>query len=230
MLTGLIPNEALFIVHSVIVTLFVLWALTRGKEMLIATICVFGILSNLFIIKQISLFGLYVVSTDVFAIGSIIGITMLQEFFGTQAVKTAIQIEISMLLFYLFASNMQLWYLPAPVDYTQEHFAAILSPSTRIIIASLCVYALTQMLAAYLFRLFARLGDKKHATIHHLSSLAISQLFDTILFSIAGLWGTVHSILPIIVVSYCIKMLVIICSSPFISLSRLLIEKPSVKP
>ena len=51
-------------------------------------------------------------------------------------------------------------------------------------------------------------------------ALATSQLIDTIIFSYGALYGTVHSVGSIIVVSYLVKLAAIACTAPFITVSH----------
>jgi len=222
-------NELFFLIHVCSIAGFTLGSLLLGKEALTASICLMGILANVFVTKQIMLFGLPVVTTDVFMIGCILGLNMLQEYFGREAVKMAIIINTLLSLFYLGMSNIHLLYTPSSVDWADAHFQALLAPMPRIIIASISVYVLVQIIDALLYGFLKILFRGKYLVIRNVVSLASTQLLDTVLFSFAALYGVVHSVLPIIIMSYTIKMLVIICNTPFISLSKRLINPEGYK-
>ena len=64
-------NEIIFTFHVVVIAAGSLFALFLGKEALACFIGLLGILSNLFVTKQIVLFGLTVTSSDAFAVGGI---------------------------------------------------------------------------------------------------------------------------------------------------------------
>ncbi len=219
-----ISNEMLLILHVIAVCGITLGALALGKEALITTLCFFSLLSNLFIAKQITLFGLNVISTDVYAVGSIFVLNLLQEYFGKSSAQKAIIINMGMLICYLLMSRFALWYTPNIFDSMQTHFVALCTPHLRIIIASISVYVLVQYLSIAWYGIARKwLGDKYLAT-RNVLILSTSQLLDTTLFSITALYGIVHSIIPIIVVSFSIKMFVIMCSIPFVRLTRLIIK------
>ena len=57
-------------------------------------------------------------------------------------------------------------------------------------------------------------------------SLFVTQLLDTILFSFLGLYGLVENILHIIVVSFLVKVAVILSSVPLMTLAKKFIRKP----
>lgn len=220
----MIPNEALFIVHVITIAGFTLGALAMGKEALTALICFYSILANLLVTKQMTLFGLNVVCTDVFMIGSIFGLNMLQEHFGKPAAIKAIGINFLIMMCYLGMSVIHLWYAPSPFDTMHEHFFAILAHMPRIIIASIAVHVFVQIVDAQLYGILKKIFGGKYLVGRNLISLSLTQLIDTVLFSFAGLYGIVHSVLTIIVVSYIIKMIVIACNTPFVKLSQYIVK------
>jgi uncharacterized PurR-regulated membrane protein YhhQ (DUF165 family) len=59
-------------------------------------------------------------------------------------------------------------------------------------------------------------------------SLFISQTIDTVLFSFAGLYGIVASVLAVMIVSLPIKFLSIACSAPFTALCRRFVKVKDV--
>ena len=85
-------NELVFFTSILAVSTFSLGVLSLGKEALVAFICLQGLLSNLFVTKQIMLFGLDVTSSDIFAVGTILSLNLLQEYYGPQIVKKAISL------------------------------------------------------------------------------------------------------------------------------------------
>lgn len=217
-------NELLFFLHVGAVAGLTLGSLAMGKEALTATICLFSILANLFVTKQITLFGFSVVSTDVFMIGSILGLNMLQEFFGRALAQKTILINFAVTLFYLLMSLVQVWYIPNEFDTMHQHFQILLTPMLRIIIASVLVYLLVQIIDAQLYGFLKNRFQGRYLLARNVFSLSATQLLDTMLFSFAALYGSVHSVWHIIFVSYSIKLLVILCSAPFISLAKMIIR------
>lgn len=212
-------NELLFLCQVFFTVGSSLGALFLGKEALIATIALQGILSNLFIAKQITLFSLDVTGCDAFTIGVIFGLNLLQEHFGASITKRAIKINFFLIISYVIFSHLHLAYLPNAYDSMHQHYHAILSIMPRITIASIFVYLISQSLDAYLYGLFKKIIPQRRAFLRSTLSMSISQLCDTILFSFLGLYGIVDNILAIIVVSFGIKMLTITLVSPCISFS-----------
>jgi queuosine precursor transporter len=214
-------NELIFLLHAGSIMATVLAAVWYGKEALIALICLCSVLANLFVLKQITLCGFDVVSTDVFALAGLVGLTLVQELFGAKLARKTITINFALLFFYLAMTHFHLWYFPNPFDTTQHHFVALLSPSLRIIIASAVSYLISQICLLVVTRLAEKFTHGAYFTARTMASIALAQLIDTILFSFLALYGMVHSIGHIVLVSYSIKIIALACATPCVALARL---------
>ena len=71
-------NELIFLFHLVISLIFLGLAIRLGKIALGLYIGLSGVLANLFVVKQVQLFGLNATASDVFVIGGILGLNLLQ--------------------------------------------------------------------------------------------------------------------------------------------------------
>lgn len=208
-------NEIIFLFHIFLVIAFVLGALRLGKEALIALIALLGVLANLFVVKQMSLLGFSVTCSDVFAIGGILSLNLLQEYFGKKYAKDAVKISLLALLVFGVMTQVHLIYTPTSNDVTQSAFLTVFSSSFRIVFASLTTFYLVQQFDV---RFFAFLRGKLPFRIA--VSLVFSQLIDTVLFSVLGLYGLVESLYDIIFVSFLVKCCIIAISSPFTAFSK----------
>lgn len=218
-------NELIFLTHTISICASVFVALLLGAPALTALISIQALLANLFVIKQTVLFGLTVTCTDAFAVGCGLALNTLQEYYGKKAAKQAIAISFFCLIFYLAMTLFQLWYLPAAHDATQHLWISLLSVTPRIVIASAVAYLCSQLTDYFLYK-------KLHTyninfLLRNYGSLIISQLIDTVLFSILGLYGLVQSLGNIIFFSYLVKLFVILLATPLLSIARLYIKKPA---
>jgi queuosine precursor transporter len=208
-------NELLFFLHVFIVVGCSLGALWVGKEALIAFVCLQGVLSNLLVLKQISLFGFNATCADVFVVGTIFSLNLLQEYFGKNLVKKVIFINFYLFLFYIVMTQIHLWYIPNQFDNMHLHFKNILWHMPRVTAASLVVYLFVQIFNAYLYGLLKNVFRNNYPIVHNFLSLAISQFVDTVLFGLLGLYGIVGNLWQIIFVSFLIKIIVVLTVSPF---------------
>lgn len=86
-------NELFLLIHTLIISIAALIALKLGKHCLIAFIAAQSILANLFVVKQITLFGFNGTASDAFMIGSIFGLHLLQEYYGTKEAQNSVKIS-----------------------------------------------------------------------------------------------------------------------------------------
>ena len=218
-------NELLFISHIVITMLFALGALALGKEALVATICFFIALANLFVLKQTVLFGLTVTCSDVFIVGAVLGMNLLQEYHGKEIVARTIWINFYLSVIYVVMGLLHVAYVAAVGDVMQGHYASILSNSPRIIIASMVVCLLVQYLDRALYDFLQKKYGQRYLVMRNIFSTAATQLVDTLLFSFLGLYGLVDSIGDIIIMSLAVKVVIITIAGPCVKLSHLIFRR-----
>lgn len=210
-------NELLFLAAIILVSSAALAALKFGKEALITLIGVQWVLANLFVTKQITLFGFEATASDALAVGATLCLNLVQEYFGKKYARKAIAIGFGSTLFYSALAFMQLMYLPSTLDNMHPHFCALLAPMPRLIVASMTTYLIVQWCD---YKLYGLLKNISSLTLRNYISVGSTQLLDTILFSFLGLYGLVSPLGSIIMVSYGIKVAVILLAAPFISMSR----------
>lgn len=213
-------NELIILFHILIVVGFAFGALRLGKEALVAWAAVQAILANLFVLKQIDLLGFIVTCSDVFAIGSILALNLLQEYYGPESAKKTAWISFYAMIFFGVMSQIHLLYVPSQADFAHSSFQTILGPAPRLLLASLAAFFIVQQID---IRVFGFLKKKlTHAPLYLRNgiSLILSQLIDTALFSVLGLYGIAESLSDIILVSFALKVIIIFCLTPFIAASK----------
>lgn len=213
-------NEILFFTQTLLIIGFVLGALKLGKSALTTWVVVQALIANIFVLKQIALLGFNVTASDAFAIGSLVGLNLLQEYFGKEEAQKTTLICFFFMLFFALVSQMHLLYQPSSYDTTQAAFLAILSSSPRLLVASMSVFFIVQQMDIRFFAFLKKTFPQLSFASRIAMALALSQLVDTVLFSFAGLYGIVASILDIILVSLLVKFIVILCFTSFIKWAK----------
>lgn len=216
----LLNNELLFIVHAIIVSLSAISALFFGEAGLVAFVSIQCILANLFVIKQTVLFGFTATCADAFTIGAVLGLNLLQEYYGKKAARKAIWVNFFMLVFYSIMCKIHLGYTAAIYDQTHHQFTDILGTMPRIVVASGATYFICQWIDYYLYGLLKRLCKNRFLIARNYISIIATQGIDTILFSFLGLYGIMQNITEIMLVSYTIKLIAILISTPFVQFSK----------
>jgi uncharacterized integral membrane protein (TIGR00697 family) len=221
-------NEVLFFIHVFLVAAFILGSVRLGQNGLLALIVLQAVLANLFVVKQMNLFGFTVTCSDMFAVGGILGLNLLQEHFGKEAAVRAVKISFLSMIFFLLMAQIHLWYAPSLQDTTDGAFLVILSATPRIVIASVTVYFLVQQIDVMLFGWLKKVCSQTRLVFRVGLSLVLTQWIDTVLFSFLGLYGLVAHIWDVIVMSFMIKCLIILCSAPLVSLSKRWVRDVSI--
>ncbi|MBA2369522.1 MAG: queuosine precursor transporter [Candidatus Protochlamydia sp.] len=214
-------NELLFLFQILLIIIFALAAIRLGKSALIAWIAAQALIANLFVLKQISLFGFNVTASDAFAIGGLLGLNFLQEYFGKEEAQKSTWICFFLMSFFVLVSQIHLNFIPSLYDDTQPSFLRILSPSPRLLASSMLVFIIVQRLDIYFFAALKKMRPQMNFTFRAAICLVISQFLDTLLFSLIGLYGLVASLVDIILLSFMIKLIVIFLFTPFIRWAKI---------
>jgi queuosine precursor transporter len=204
-------NEILFFSHIILIFLFLAAAVRLGQGVLTVFIALTSVLANLFVVKQMTLFGFQVTCSDVFAVGGILGLNLLQDLYGKEAARRAIRSSIFAMILFTLMSQIHLFYSPTMFDQTQSAYVLILGQTPRIVLASLTVYYIVQRIDVIFFAFLKRWIESLGTRL--LISLLVNQALDTVLFSFFGLYGLVASLFDIILVSYSVKCAIIASSS-----------------
>ncbi|MBS0627331.1 MAG: queuosine precursor transporter [Verrucomicrobia bacterium] len=207
-------NEYLFVLHIIFIFLATLGALRLGKTALSTWVCLQALFANLFVLKQITLFGFHVTASDVFAVGGILGLNLIQEFYGKKEAKKATTTCLYCLLLFAVLSKIHLLYKPSFMDENHPSYQAILDPAPRLFIASLITFYLVQKIDIKLFSKLKSSMSNSPFALRNLISLCTSQFLDTILFTFLGLYGMVFSFYDVIFVSFLTKVIVIAFLTP----------------
>lgn len=213
-------NHFVLCFHVMTICGLTLFALRFGKEILIAWLAMLAIAMNLFVLKQITLFGLNVTASDALAVGYLLGLNLLQEFFGITWARKCMAISFFVSCSFLLLAQIHLLYLPNRFDLADRHFTFLFTPALRITLASLFSFLIVQLFDSAFFAFLKEKTGGKYLTLRACLALGLSQTLDTTLFSYLGLYGLVASVPDIIVLSLAIKGIIILLSAPFVSLTR----------
>lgn len=197
----------------------------KGKQaLIIAWLSLLAIAMNLFVLKQINLFGLHVTASDALAVGYLLGLNVMQEFFGKKSARQAIWISFFISASFVLLSKIHLAYLPNDFDFSQAHFSSLFAPMPRIIAASLFSFLIVQLIDLEFFGFLRNKTSGKYLALRTTLSLSLAQIMDTLLFSFLGLYGIVGNIVHILFLSLAVKGVVILLTIPFVSLSKKVIR------
>jgi uncharacterized integral membrane protein (TIGR00697 family) len=219
-------NESLCIVHSLAVTCFLLAALYFGKTALTTFVATSWLLANFFVTKEILFFGFEVTASDAYTIGGMLALSCLQEYFGKEAAKRAIHVSFFVLLFALVGAFVHISYIPSPHDAMHPFFAKLLAIAPRLTFASAISFFLSQYSEIGLLALLRNRSLFPFWLRAYIAG-ALSQLIDTAAFSLIGLYGVVHSLSDVMLMSFCMKWLTLSFTVPFLAFSKRIAARTS---
>jgi uncharacterized integral membrane protein (TIGR00697 family) len=224
-------NESIFLLHLVTAAALLLAAGRLGRTGITVLIVLCAILMNIVVAKQMTLFGLAVTGGNVEFATVFLANDILNEHYGPRAARRAIWISFLSGFAVIILMQFVLAYRPNREDaaHPHLHFLFNVTAYPRIVAASMVSYLLSQMLDTYLYQAIRhRTGSDKLLWWRSNASAWVSQAFDTLFFTTAGLtgpaaWGSVistpHEWLGAVAFAYIIKILVAALDTPFLYLS-----------
>lgn len=198
-------NEFLFFLENLGIIVCCRFALKKGCEALMVLNALFMWLANFFILKQFILFGINITASDMFAVGGLYTVNLIQNYYGKEAAKKSVYVTFGSLILYAICSYIHVIYTPSPSDFSQSAYSLICKTTPRLAFSSLIMFFLTQRLDLETFGFFRKLIPNKTVAIFF--NMAVLQFIDTIGFTYLALWGVFPSLKQIIMFSYAIKMI-----------------------
>lgn len=218
-------NELLFFIHLICISATTIIMLKMGQEALVAFLCTQAILANLFVIKQITLFGFTATASDMYIVGSVFSLNLIQEYYGKDSARKAIWISFALLVFYTIVSQIHIYYAPSASDFSQEWYAGLLSYMPRITTGSIVVYLLVQHFDTFFYALVKKMLHGRYLLARNMLSITVSQALDTVLFSFLGLYGILDNLGHVMLVSFTIKIGTMLLLTPFVIVSQQIMKK-----
>lgn len=213
-------NEIIFLAYIFTIVISLLIAVRMGSVALCSLIATLWVVANLFVQKQIDLFGFSVTASDALIVGAMLGINVLQEFYGKEIARKMIWSGFFVLAVYVILSLIHCGYVPNHFDTTQTLFLRLLYPMPRLVIASLVAYLAAALVEYYLYGFLKSLTRGKFFVFRNYATVTVSQLIDTVIFSLIGLYGLVGNLYHVVLFSYIIKLLIVLIAAPALSCAQ----------
>ncbi|MCP4397398.1 MAG: queuosine precursor transporter [bacterium] len=211
----------IFLIQTVTMLLLTLGAFKMGKNYLKAFVGAGIVLANIFVTKQITLFGLDATGGNVMYAAIFFSTDLLSEHYSKKDAQEAIEIGFGTSLLYLVGGQFMLQYLPSSYDTVHAGMQEIFAFAPRIILASLLAYLISQFHDIWAYNLIRSKTGQKRLWLRNNGSTWISQLIDSVIFASVAFLGVfpLSVLLQIIVSTYLLKILVALIDTPFMYLS-----------
>ncbi|MBH31548.1 MAG: hypothetical protein CMG71_06100 [Candidatus Marinimicrobia bacterium] len=233
-------NELIFLIQTGVGLAFTLVAFKMGKAWLFGYIAICIVLANIFVTKQITLFGIAATGGNVVYGAVFLSTDLLAEHYGKVEAKKAVFLGFSAALFYTVMSQLILLYEASNADWgAAAGMASIFTSAPSIIIASLVAYLLSQFHDIWAFEWIREKTEGRLLWLRNNGSTWISQVIDSVVFAslaflvLPMIFGSENSlslsaVAEIVISTYFLKVFVATIDTPFIYFSYHLRAAPSI--
>lgn len=194
-----------------------------GKLGLYIWVPIAAIVANIQVIKYVELFGLTATLGNIVYASSFLVTDILSENYGRREATRAVAVGFVALIAMVLLMNFALLFEPDPADTAQPHLEAIFTLLPRITLASLAAYLVSQFHDVWAYHFWkGRLPGRNRIWIRNNLSTLVSQLIDSIVFTLAAFLGQVPPgvLVEIVITTYVLKALVAVLDTPLVYLAR----------
>ncbi len=216
-------NELYWVVMLLANFIFIMVAFRFwGKIGLFIWIPISVIIANIQVTKTVDLFTLSATLGNIVYATSFLATDILSECYTKEDAKQAVYIGFFSMIVMTVLMNIALLFAPSSSDFVHESMKTIFGLMPRIALASLIAYAMSQFHDIYVFHKIKKvLPSKKHLWVRNNLSTLISQLIDSIVFTLIAFYGVfdTSTLLDIFITTYLLKIVVALLDTPFIYLA-----------
>jgi len=214
-------SEFIFVLYILLISVASLLALKIGKEALIAVIAIESVFISFMIPNSMNVFGLYSEASEALLVAAGVGLNLVHEYFGENAVKKSIATSTLCSFFFTFAFYIHVTY-GGLSDNCLINFLAI---TPRILIAACISFFIGQNFEAYLYTKFLEIESLKNRFLlrNYIVTL-IGQLLGTGIFTLLAWYGTSVNIGAMLFSGFFLKVIIILLVTPFLALSKIIMR------
>lgn len=204
-----------------------------GKNGLFCISAIATILANIEAIILINAFGMEQTLGNVLFAATFLVTDILSECEGKKEANKAVYLGVFSSIFFLLLSQSWIKYIPSQNDLVHDSVCTVFANTPRLIIASLAVYAISQLFDVWLYHKWWEFTEKKFGNkrrflwLRNNGSTLISQILNTSLFTLFAFWGTydAKTLLSIFLSSYVIYVFTSIIDTPAVYIARKIHDK-----
>ena len=194
-----------------------------GKTGLFIWIPVSVIIANIQVVKTVEIFGFIATLGNIVYATSFLVTDILNENYGKKDASRAVGMGFFALISMTVLMQLALLFIPHESDFSQESLQSIFGIMPRIALGSLAAYALSQLHDVWAYnRLKERRPEQKYIWIRNNASTMVSQLIDSIVFTLIAFAGIFETavLIEVMLTTYFFKWIVAAADTPFIYLAR----------
>ena len=225
-------NELYWLLMLVLNFLMIMIALRFwGKIGLFIWIPISVILANIQVTKNVMLFGFEATLGNIVYATGFLATDILTELYGKKESAKAVTIGFFSLLSMTILMQVALLFAPASSDIAHGALSTIFSLMPRIALGSLIAYVVSNFHDIWAFDYWKRKrpGVKMLWLRNNLSTI-VSQLIDTLIFTLIAFWCVYPTevLIDIVISTYLLKWVVAMLDTPFMYLARSWFDKKKI--
>lgn len=221
------PNELLFVIFFILLSITNLIALKFWKAYLFGLVALYTILMNIFAVKQFDLFWFAVTWWNALYWATFLLTDILSEHYSKKDAYKSVKIWFISMLIFMVCMQFLIWFTPNNFDTAHTSIIAIFSLTPRIFLGSIISYYIAQNLDVFIYHKIKHITKDRFLFLRNNWAAFIAQAVDTLIFTFV--WLTTIWWIPwviklsefweICIATYVIKLIVALLDTPFIYLS-----------
>ncbi len=198
-----------------------------GKIGLLIWIPISCMIANIQVTKNVILFGFEATLGNIVYSTSFLATDILNEFYSENDAKESVGFGFFALVAMTVLMQMALFFKPSSTDIAQESLQTIFGLMPRIAVGSLIAYLLSNYHDVWAYNFWRRKTSGKHLWLRNNFSTFVSQLIDTVVFTLIAFWGVYDTavLLQIMASTYLLKWIVALCDTTMIYLARYWVKR-----
>ena len=230
-------NEMLLI-FAVIVLYgsLLVWYKLFGRSGLYCFTVFATIAANIEVLLLVDAFGMEMTLGNVLFATTFLATDILSENEGKRAAQKAVVVGIATSVLFIIVTQSWLLYQPSVNDWAAPAIREIFATTPRIMLASLLVYAISQMFDVWMYHFWWKLTAKKTGDsrrflwLRNNGSTMLSQLVNAVLYTAFAFWGVFpfETLVSITISSYVIFLVLALVDTPIVYFARRMHEKKQV--
>lgn len=198
-----------------------------GKEGIIGWMGIASILANLLLIKSVDVLGISATLGNVLFASNFLATDILTENYGYKEAKKGVRFGIISVIIFMIITQVALLYVPNSEDVAQSSFETLFSFIPRISIASTSMFALSNLVDIRLYEWLRKKSNGKKMWLRNNICTIICNGGENFLFYLMAFLGVmdIGTILTIALSATIIEVLIALCDTPFLYISKKVKDK-----
>ena len=216
-------NTSLLFVSMVLVFgTLVLVEKKLGAEGVIGFMGVATITANILICKSVNLMGMSATLGNIMFASNFLATDILTERYGVKEARKGVTFAIVSAIGFLAATQVAMLFKPNDIDTAQTAFKALFTLTPRITLASVALFALSNVADINLYELLRKKTNGKHMWLRNNVSTILCNGTENFLFYIIAFLGIFgwKDIISMSVTATIIEVVIALCDTPFLYLSK----------